>query len=145
MKYKQRGYMDDYGSERGAGHSGGGGQRPPGERPSGPRGRGLGKPTLTVFRCAVCGHRQSFGEVALAATCEKCGKDLHTCTHCRHFDTATANECRQPVSEYVSSKAKRNSCELFAAKATQEFAADRDQPAVRSSKGKAAFDALFDF
>jgi len=134
-KYRQRGYQDSDRPERGP-------RRPRGDRPSGPRGRGLGKPTSTVFRCAVCGEKQLAGAaVELDSTCWKCGADLHTCTHCRYFDTSAPRECRQPVKEHVTSKAKRNACELFEAKATQEFAEDLggDTP----SDAKSAFDALF--
>ena len=109
----------------------------------GPRGRGLGKPTATVFRCAVCGEKQREDlAVSLDSSCWKCGADLHTCTHCRHFDTSARGECRQGAQPYVAAKAKRNACESFAAKATQEFAEDHgglDTP----SDAKAAFDALF--
>lgn len=134
-KYRQRGYMDDDRADRPR-------ARRPAERrgpPSGPRGRGLGKPTATVFRCARCGQRQTAPEVPVGAVCPHCGSDLHTCTNCAHFDPAAANECRQPITDYVASKAKGNPCQHFAPKAAQEFAADRDRPL----EGKAAFEALF--
>ena len=134
QKYRQRGYRDDDREERT--------QRRP---PRGPRdptlrpgGRGLGKPTATVFRCAVCGHRQS-ADIGPGSVCAQCGKDLHTCTHCKYFDTSAPNECRQPVKDYVSSKAKRNHCELFEAKASQEFAQESGSP----KSARDAFDALF--
>ncbi len=136
-KYGHRGYMDDddRGSDRRA-------RRPRGARQPGPRGRGLGKPTATVFRCAVCGEKQMAGTViGLDSKCWKCSADLHTCTHCRHFDTSAPGECRASAPDYVASKAKGNTCELFEAKASQEFAEDLggDTP----SDAKAAFDALF--
>ena len=139
-KYRQRGYQDSDGrSERRPS-----GPKPPrGERPPGPRGRGLGKPTATVFRCAVCGEKQlASTEIDFESTCWKCSTDLHTCTHCRTFDTSAPGECRQPAAEYVSAKAKRNLCGHFEAKASQEFAQSEggfDAP----SDAKAAFDALF--
>ncbi len=133
-KYRQRGYQDSGGERRERG------PRPPrGERPPGPRGRGFGKPTATVFRCAVCGEKQlASTEIDLSSTCWKCGTDLHTCTHCRHFDTSAPRECRQPVKEHVSSKAKRNACELFEIRETKEVG-QSEAP----SDAKAAFDALF--
>ena len=135
QKYRQRGYMDGDRDERPERRS------PQGPRPErrGPRGRGLGKPTGSVFRCAVCGTQQS-ATAAFDATCSQCGTDLHTCTHCTWFDTGAANECRQPVTEPVISKAKRNRCELFAAKAAQEVVREPTSPA----SAKDAFDALFD-
>ncbi len=146
-KYGHRGYRDDdRGGDRGRG------PRRPRERKPGPRGRGLGKPTATVFRCAVCGEKQLAGggtylspgagtPIGLDAECWKCSADLHSCTHCRHFDSSAPGECRARAPEYVASKAKRNACELFEAKATQEFAEDAggDTP----SDAKSAFDALF--
>ena len=137
-KYGHRGYLD---SDRDRGDSRRG-PRGPRERKPGPRGRGLGKPTATVFRCAVCGEKQMPGTpIGLESQCWKCNADLHTCTNCRHFDSSAPGECRASAPEYVVSKAKRNSCELFEAKASQEFAEDLggDTP----SDAKAAFDALF--
>ena len=137
-KYRQRGYQDD-GGDAGRGRGSGA----PRERREGPRGRGLGKPTATVFKCARCGARVLDVEVALNAICRECGSDLHTCTNCRWFDSSAPKECRQPIEERIASKAKRNECELFAAKTVQEFASDSSGPAP--SDAKAAFDDLFDF
>ncbi len=145
-KYGQRGYQDsdDDRGRRGL-------RRPKRERRPGPRGRGFGKPTATVFRCAVCGEKQLDGttylspsagaEIDLDSKCWKCGADLRTCTHCRQFDTSAPGECRAGAPEYVSSKAKRTTCDLFEPKASQEIAEDLggDTP----SDAKAAFDALF--
>ncbi|MCP3959047.1 MAG: hypothetical protein GY719_14445 [bacterium] len=136
-KYGQRGYMED---DRERGRSGPKG--PPRERPLGPRGRGLGKPTATVFRCAVCGERQpSDTVVALDTACWKCATDLHSCTHCRFFNTSAPGECRERA-PYVASKAKRNSCEQFLTKESQEFSRGGGGEETPSD-AKAAFDALF--
>ena len=111
----------------------------------GPRGRGLGKPTATVFRCAVCGEKQrDDAPIVLDSSCWKCGTDLHTCTHCRSFDASIPGECREKAQPYVASKAKRNTCESFFAKATQEFAENHGS-AETPSEAKTAFDALFKF
>lgn len=135
QKYRQRGYKDDDWNQS---HERRPAANAPRERPLRPGGRGLGKPTATVFRCAVCGHQQS-ALIELASTCGKCGTDLHTCTHCAYFDTSAPNQCRKPGVEYVASKAKRNQCGEFEAKATQEFAKEQAAPL----SGRAAFDALF--
>lgn len=135
-KYRQRGYQD----EEPRGRPTGSGPRP--DRPEGPRGRGLGRPTATVFRCARCGEKQTAGaDVALDATCSNCGSDLHSCTNCRHFDSAAPNECLAEIAERVARKASRNTCDLFAVKMTQEVRSSEPKP----SDAKAAFDALFDF
>ncbi len=135
-KYRQRGYMES--EQRSESRPRPQGQRPhPAER--GPRGRGLGAPTSTVFRCRVCGEKHSVAGVAVDSTCFRCGNDLHTCSNCAHFDTSRPNECRKPVLQRVVSKTKRNECSSFAPNTIQEFAAE---PAA-SKDPRAAFEALF--
>jgi hypothetical protein len=142
-KYRHRGYQDEERhDERRAPDSG------PRERPEGPRGRGLGAPTVTVFRCRMCGARQQLsGSVAPDAVCTGCGNDLHTCSNCIHFDTSRPKECRKPVVERVTNKTRRNACELMTPNTVQEFGSDR--PAAATPDGsaaaspRAAFDALF--
>ena len=160
-KYGQRGYMESDRREpgRGSGASGGGARGfgeparreppPPRHNLDRPRGRGLGAPSEQTFRCAVCGTKQDApASEAPAATCEKCGADLHTCTHCTHFDTAARWECRRADERQaaglgtVAKKSKRNDCPLFDAKATLEFAQEKQQPADPNDP-RAAFDALF--
>lgn len=152
-KYGQRGYMEGDRREP-SGRGGGGTGSPPRREPppprhnlDKPRGRGLGAPDQEVFRCAVCGTAQAAPAAeVLAATCEKCAADLHTCTNCTHFDTAAPWECRRWQERQaarlgaVARKSKRNDCALFAAKATLEFA--KEKPAAPDDP-RAAFDALF--
>lgn len=136
-KYRQRGYQDSgSGSERR-----GSAPQGPREKKEGPRGRGLGAPTETAFRCGSCGERQVASEIASDAVCGKCGQPLHTCSNCQHFDTSTRWECRQTIPERIAKKTAANACPLFAPKAVQEFAKDRDRPAPTDAR--AAFDALF--
>ena len=134
-KYGQRGYMEDEPREKRSRRQG------PRERPEKPRGRGLGVPTRSVFKCSRCGTSLPTSKaIATDATCPECGDDIHTCTNCSQFDTSARFECRQELSEPVLKKAKRNECELFSPKTTQEF--DSDQPTPGDAR--AAFDALFD-
>lgn len=139
-KYRQRGYQDEERGERS-------GRRPPAprEKQPGPRGRGLGAPTRSVFRCASCGRVTEGAEVGLEATCAGCGTDLHSCTHCRHFDTSSSLECRRPIAQRISSKSKRNRCELFEPKLAQEFDQEHSAPGDPGDPDdpRAAFDALF--
>ena len=134
-KYSQRGYQDSEGRDDEGRRSG-----PPSGRREGPRGRGLGAPTESLFQCARCGSR-IVTNVGLETTCSKCGSDLHTCTNCRHFDTSVAKECRELVPARIAGKAKRNTCDLFAARIVKGFAADAEP---KKDDPKAAFDALFD-
>jgi hypothetical protein len=145
-KYRHRGYQDD----------GSRGERParspqaPRPKPEGPRGRGLGAPTETVFRCSGCGERQLAGiEITAKSQCLKCGADLHSCANCTHFDTASRWECRrhEEIPKRVEKKRAANECPAWTPKEAQEFGRDRDRPAPTStgdpSGARAAFDALF--
>ena len=154
-KYGQRGYMEgDRREPSGAGGRSGGGAPlrreppPPRHNLDRPRGRGLGAPSEETFRCAVCGTQQTAPAAdAFAATCEKCGADLHSCTNCTCFDTAARWECRRWEERQaaglgpVTKKSRRNDCPLYAAKATLEFA--KEKPAADPDDPRAAFDALF--
>ena len=143
-KYRQRGYQDsDRRDER---------PRPglqgPREKKDGPRGRGMGAPSESVFRCANCGEKRLMmpdEPLPADATCGKCGADLHTCSNCIHFDTAVHWECRlhAEIPARVPKKRDRNECPLFTPKLAQEFAKDSDKPAPGDARS--AFDALFKF
>lgn len=138
-KYGSRGYMDSGRSEPRERPKPGGAPR---EKPDGPRGRGLGAPTATVFRCSVCGAKQEPPATdAFAATCYQCKGDLHACNQCRHFDTSVHNECRKQVPVRIAKKTLRNECAFFEPKQAQTFAAESGRP----SDAKSAFDALFKF
>lgn len=133
--------MED--ERREGGRKGAGAKKGPRPKREGPRGRGLGAPTKTVFRCAACGQALPplLEAIAPEATCPSCGTDLHTCTHCRHFDTSAPFECRRPIPQRMASKSKRNGCDLFEPKVAQEFEADKDR--LDPDDARAAFDALF--
>lgn len=134
-KYRQSGYQDDESSkpERR-------GPRPPRQGREGPRGRGLGAPSDTVFRCRDCGEKWPLANPVTAQTvCARCGADLHSCVNCRHFDTASPNECRKPIAQRIAKKSKANECPEFAPKQVQEYDSDKKEP----SDPRAAFDALF--
>jgi hypothetical protein len=139
QKYRQRGYKDSDRDERPRSPQG-----PPPPKKEGPRGRGLGSPEETVFRCNACGAKQNAlgaDEIAADAVCKSCGAALHSCSNCIHFDTSYRWECRQQpnIPERVVKKTAANACPMFTAKTVQEFAKDRDKPA----DPRAAFEALF--
>ena len=136
QKYRQRGYQDEDRGKRDSQPS-----ADPRPRREGPRGRGLGRPTETLFKCARCGQKLSMETaVGPGATCNGCGADLHSCTNCRHFDSAALFECRQEIPERIARKSTRNQCELFEPKMVQGFATERGTSDARSE-----FDSLFDF
>lgn len=141
-KYSQKGYREDERGERGPAKRTG---QAPAERPEGPRGRGLGKPTVTLFRCRDCGTRvPDPAAIANDTLCAKCRSPLHACVNCGFFDPSVHWECRQPITEPVRGKAKANACPLFAPKLVSEWESgksDRETP----DDAKAAFDKLFKF
>ncbi len=114
------------------------GPREPSEKP---RGRGLGKPTKTVFRCSRCGQKEVVSSLVPESVCSQCDEDLHTCTNCSHFDTSARFECREAIQESIPKKSKRNNCELFSAKVIQEFESESLSP----EDARSEFDSLFDF
>lgn len=136
QKYRQRGYQDHDRSEREKSRPGGESRA---ESPPGPRGRGLGMPTATVFRCAQCGTQNEIGLLTPVATCVKCRADLQTCKNCRHFDAGAHNECRQNVAIRIAVKTKRNECPSFEPRLTQE----QQQEKGGQRDARSAFDALF--
>lgn len=138
-KYGQRGYQDSPREPRAPRPSG---PPPPRDPAQGPKGRGLGAPTATVFRCAECGKQQQLeAEVAFEAVCASCGADLHCCANCTSFDSSAHNECRKGVEPRIPKKRVRNTCTQFSPKATQEFS--REAGRAAPDDPRAAFDALF--
>lgn len=91
--------------------------------------------------CWKCGA--SLGEVPLPlsrrAECPGCGAELHVCRMCRFYDTAVANQCREPVAEPVLEKTRANFCGYL------EPRADAWQPADRApaSEAEQQLEALF--
>jgi hypothetical protein len=134
-KYIQRGYQSDDRSESKKP------QGPPPPRKEGPRGRGLGAPKNAVFRCRDCGtERPIAAPIEPETTCHHCGRPLHSCVNCAHFDTSARNECRKPIPARMPSKTKANTCEFYAQKITVESDGGKsDSP----KDPRAAFDALF--
>jgi len=131
-KYRQRGYRDDD-RERPRPRESSVGDR------DGPRGRGLGGPGRSEFRCSVCNRVHPGDAIAFDATCEGCGAALHTCRNCRYFDASAPNECTEAVEVRVPRKTEANECDRFEPKRIQSIGA-KDDP----SDAKSAFDALFD-
>lgn len=137
-KYRHRGYQDSDWEERERQREQS--RRARDEERLAPRGRGLGAPTVSVFRCRVCGEKQPFtSSVPLEATCFKCKAALHSCAHCSFFDTSAPNECLKPVLTRVPNKNAANACQLYSPRLVQEFASD--EPSLKDPR--AAFEALF--
>ncbi len=67
-----------------------------------------------IFVCKACGTENKVGDIiGRRDTCDSCGKDLRSCIQCRHYDTSTSNDCREPQAEPVADKEKANFCGFF--------------------------------
>lgn len=44
------------------------------------------------------------------AECPGCATELHVCRMCRFYDQSVANQCREPVAEFVRDKTRANFC-----------------------------------
>jgi len=139
-KYRHRGYQDNEREEdRKA-------RRPPAEgaRPrveGAPRGRGVGLPTAVTFKCAVCGSElKTLSRIEPDRNCPHCGKPLHSCTNCAHFNPGARFECSKPVPERIASKAAANQCDLYSPKTVRDL---RSAKASGPGDARSAFDALF--
>jgi hypothetical protein len=66
--------------------------------------------------CSFCGaplpvdRKPGFNE-----TCEKCGKDLHSCANCRFHKAGAHWDCAETIEAPVSDKDRRNYCDWFEA------------------------------
>jgi hypothetical protein len=72
------------------------------------------------------------------AECPACHAELHVCRMCRHYDTAKAKHCREPMAEEVKDKARANFCEWFQPRPNTHSAASDS-----SGNSRAGLDALF--
>jgi len=148
-KYRQRGYQDDP-RDRGQTREKSAPKpvepRAPGRQlqsASGPKTPNL-MASHELFRCARCGNRLAL-PVEADGRCGKCGVALHSCVQCVSFDTSARFECAQPtLTARISPKDEKNSCALFAPRATIER--QTSTPAAQSpetNSARRAFDDLF--
>jgi hypothetical protein len=66
--------------------------------------------------CYHCGGSLDALSLPLARldTCPACGRYLHACRMCRHFDVReTSKQCREDDAEKVHDKAAANFCDYF--------------------------------
>ena len=67
-----------------------------------------------TFVCRACGAETAVSEIiGRRDTCDRCGADLRSCIQCRHYDTASSNDCREPQAELVADKEKANFCDYY--------------------------------
>ncbi|OFW02828.1 MAG: hypothetical protein A3I61_11930 [Acidobacteria bacterium RIFCSPLOWO2_02_FULL_68_18] len=142
-KYRQRGYQDDERDRQG---------KPPSGRPAPEPGapaatrrisrdapRPVNMPGFReVVRCSQCGAMID-AAVGYESRCPRCGVELRSCAQCTYFDPGSRFECMQAVPARISPKNTKNTCTLFAARATVE----RETTTPRVDNPRKAFDDLF--
>ncbi|MGE5358368.1 MAG: hypothetical protein ACM3NQ_05070 [Bacteroidales bacterium] len=141
-KYRQRGYQDDDRDRKpaaGPKPAQPGAARGPRERPEGPKTPNL-MAAHEVMKCARCGTRVT-SEIGVAATCAKCGADLHACVQCASFDPGSRFQCMQAIPERIAPKDARNGCTLYSPRTTIE----RQTGSTAPTTARSAFDSLFKF
>ena len=72
------------------------------------------------------------------AECPACRAELHVCRLCRHYDTAKAKHCREPVADEVKDKTRANFCDWFQPHALVHSSGDG-----HTTNSRAQLDALF--
>jgi len=89
-------------------------------------------------RCAFCGADvEVIGRVGRRDECPACGRDLHACMQCRHYDRSFHNQCREPQAATVGDKESSNFCEFF------EFGRDEMSEREKAEASKRHLEDLF--
>jgi hypothetical protein len=95
---------------------------------------------MSMLSCRHCGGPVSIGEpIGREAACDSCGRDLHACVQCRHYDPRYNNSCRETMADPVEDKDRRNFCEYFSFN-REPFQAHRGGPAADA---RAKLEGLF--
>ena len=71
--------------------------------------------------------------------CPGCGRDLHACVQCRHYDPHAHNKCREPQAEWVTDRERRNFCDYFGLSAAGVAGTRKD----RAESARSKLDQLF--
>ena len=88
--------------------------------------------------CHACGADIETGRrVDFRAECPSCGRDVHVCVNCSHYDPSAHNMCKEPQAEWVTDREKANRCEYFRASLA------RGRTSQRAANAKAKLDSLF--
>jgi hypothetical protein len=90
------------------------------------------------LECHFCGKHVPVGQrVDFRAECPSCGRDVHICLNCAHYDEGAHNKCREPQAEWVADREKSNRCEYF------RPGSGRGASSKRASDARSKLDDLF--
>ena len=96
--------------------------------------------------CQKCGQEFAVapgGVVPRAASCEKCGADLHACAQCAHYDPLHYNECREPQAERVDDRQRSNFCDYHKPRGAPPSSPEAARASAREQSGRAKLEGLF--
>ncbi len=71
---------------------------------------------VSSIKCFKCNHVLDFSPmdtVGRQEECPSCYQSLHCCKMCHFYDTASYNECKEPMANRVLEKEKANFCDFF--------------------------------
>ena len=89
--------------------------------------------------CHACGSEMKFeGKISRTEECSNCGADVHSCLNCLNYDRSAHNQCREPLSEWVSDRERANFCDYFI---PNKLTASGNKSATGDTRS--AFDDLF--
>lgn len=107
--------------------------------------RAMNREATEVIRCQNCGHQQN-AQAALitrSTECHKCGTAIHSCRHCRWFDSRARHQCAKPVETPVADKWAANECTLFEPRLVLDATGKRAVGGKGKKDAKDLFDSLF--
>lgn len=106
--------------------------------------RGMERSANEVVRCQNCGHQQPANAAFIGplSECERCETKLHSCRHCKHFDSRARFQCRKPIKASVGDKWAANECAEFEPRLVLDATGKRLN-GKKKVEAKNAFDALF--
>jgi hypothetical protein len=95
--------------------------------------------------CYFCGSTlEPKMRIVRDSECPSCGRDLHACVQCRHFDRSAHNMCREPSAEWVTDRERRNFCDYFSLNPVDRKGAGKPGAAGdRASTARSKLDQLF--
>lgn len=90
--------------------------------------------------CHHCGIEMEFvDKVFRTDTCTNCGVDVRCCLNCSEYDESASDQCREPQSERVTVKDRRNFCDYFSLREGRPGSTTVDKAAEAKRKLEALF------
>lgn len=92
--------------------------------------------------CVLCGFDNDLVTVGFKSECGGCGRYLHTCVQCAHYD-GLSKRCRSLTTEAVRDREGCNFCEEFRPGGSGSPSGQREGSGKGTTRGASDFDALF--